>query len=268
MIDHGPAPLRAFVLALATGMLLAPALANAAIRITAPQKGGVYAPGSSVTVSWTGGAQGKLINAHIIDLQRYATVGQGQVWNAPNIGSTAVRLPAELTCGTPYQFYVETPDKAEYDYGGDFTLQCAASAPAPRPPAPAPAPVPTPPQFPRPITPAPLPPPPQVPAQPVRMCGMSHNLTYNADIRLEMTVKPGPGFTGTVIVGNAANQTNLSTFGGGDFNGMRTGTNCQATTTGRLSFTGQCTPTSVTASYTIDGQRGTFQVSTAGCAGR
>jgi hypothetical protein len=99
----------------------------------------------------------------------------------------------------------------------------------------------------------------------IKYCGTAHNETYNSTIPVEIDLNEANSFDDAVmIVGGAKDKTDLNTFGGGKINGTFAGTNCSGKTDGGVEFHGTCTATTITASYTISGQKGTFTL-TKGC---
>lgn len=144
--------------------------------------------------------------------------------------------------------------------------QPSPGAPPPvatNPPHPTPAPVQRPAEPPAP-TPAPKP-----ATQPVLYCGTFTNTTFNLTGYLEIRVDPGPSFAGEISVGQAISGASRDTFGSGSFTGFLRGINCGATDSGGLQFNALCTPTSINSGrYSIEGQIGSFSVTTAGCANK
>jgi hypothetical protein len=99
-------------------------------------------------------------------------------------------------------------------------------------------------------------------AGPTRYCGTIHNTSVGQDEPGEIDVNPGAGFSGTIILNGSTLQG-----GAGPFQGTNSGGQCGAmSTSGGLSFTGACpTGTEYDGTYTIQGQQGTFQMSSTAC---
>lgn len=111
-------------------------------------------------------------------------------------------------------------------------------------------------------------PPESTPAsQSILYCGTFKNTTFNVSGYLEIRVDPGTPFAGEISVGQAISGTSRGTFGSGTFTGFLSDIACGATDSGGLQFTGLCTPTTISADrYSIQGQIGSFIVTTGGCA--
>jgi hypothetical protein len=96
------------------------------------------------------------------------------------------------------------------------------------------------------------------PLQAGRFCGTIHNTTYDIRQPAVMTVRPGPGFEGELTIG-------ASLIGGGPFSGTREGGLCKAATSGGVVFQGACPTSSYSGAYEIQGQKGTMNLTAAGC---
>jgi hypothetical protein len=191
---------------------------------------GGYCYGSTGTIAFTGICTSTTIAAHFATT---AAPGQGHFE-----ASTAACTNSQAALPAPF---LSTPPPV-------------ANNPPQQPPAP------------RPTPPTPVAPKPAAPvAQPVLYCGTFFNVTYQFSGVLQIQVNPGAGFTGAVSVGQALSKTSLTTYGSGTFNGTRNGTSCGGTDTGGLTFDGTCSPTAIQATYSIAGQNGSFNVTTAGC---
>jgi hypothetical protein len=101
--------------------------------------------------------------------------------------------------------------------------------------------------------------------EPVKYCGTAHNETYNSNIQLEIDLDEENSFTGAVMIVGGSNRRDLETFGGGEINGSFNRANCSGTTKGGTQFHGTCTDTTITASYTVGSQKGTFTVTKGAC---
>jgi len=133
-----------------------------------------------------------------------------------------------------------------------------ASVIAANPPAAAPIPAP-----------APVPPPAPVPgpvaASATLYCGSYYNTSVKFGGTMQIKVNPGTGFSGPISFGEPISNASLNVVGGGTFSGTKSGTTCQGTTSGGLTFHGSCTATSIEAAYSVVGQSGTFTATTQGC---
>ena len=114
-----------FALSLVLQTLSFSAEAQVPFALTSPPAGSVVVPGQPVTIQWTGGDPGWLVDITLIDLSLGQVVA-GVAANVPNAGSFTWTLPVTLpfglkSCGRTLQFFVRNTQQTSWIYGPQFT---------------------------------------------------------------------------------------------------------------------------------------------------
>lgn len=95
--------------------------------ITSPTSSSVWYPGSTVTITWTGGSPMALINLTLADVSAW-TVVAGIASGIPNTGSFTWTVPLTTPPGT-YLVYIEDVGQTTWTYGPEFPIKKADGKP-------------------------------------------------------------------------------------------------------------------------------------------
>jgi|GEM_PF-4380748 len=89
--------------------------------ITSPTGNSAWCPGSTVTVTWTGGSSSTLVNLSLVDVPAW-TVAAAIATAVPNTGSFTWTVPVGLPPGT-YLVYIEDVGQTTWTYGPEFGVK-------------------------------------------------------------------------------------------------------------------------------------------------
>ena len=89
---------------------------------TNPAEGEVLEAGQAITVLWTGGIPGELVNWALVDVEANAGTGSGgSIQNSGSLDWTVPEsLPSGASCGRAYRFYIEDAARTRWQYGSSF----------------------------------------------------------------------------------------------------------------------------------------------------
>lgn len=88
--------------------------------ITSPTSSSTWGPGSTVTITWTGGSGSTLVNLSLVDVPAW-TVATGIASSIPNSGSYTWTVPPGVNPGT-YLVYIENVERTVWAYGESFPI--------------------------------------------------------------------------------------------------------------------------------------------------
>jgi len=95
--------------------------------ITSPTAASVWFPGSTVTITWTGGSTSTLVNQSLVDVNAwavYTTIASA----IPNNGSFTWTVPATAPAGS-YLVYIENVERTTWTYGQNFPIESGKGKP-------------------------------------------------------------------------------------------------------------------------------------------